>query len=44
MHKMWSYAKQTEKKAEDLYSNVKKVNLCRLSSVLLSLKKCLQET
>ena len=36
MQKMWSYAKQT-KRVEDLYSDVKKVNLCRFSSVLLSI-------
>jgi hypothetical protein len=27
MHKMWSYAKKTEKRVEDLYSDVKKVKL-----------------
>lgn len=38
MHKVWSYAKQTEKRVEDIYSDVKKVSLCGLcSSTLLFL-------
>lgn len=36
--KMWSFAKQTEKRVEDLYSGVKKVSLFRLSFVLFIFK------